>query len=124
MSTSTNETLINHLRKGQIDQFNALRMSSSSSKISFFAEDFSNLQLQNANLSNCDLRKCDFSNSNLSKADISRSNCNEADFSGCTMSAMFVENVQFDQSSACGFFGDTIWQRNNILLLGLILTSF
>jgi uncharacterized protein YjbI with pentapeptide repeats len=98
MSTITNETLINHLRKGQVDQFNALRMSSSESKISFFAEDFSNLQLQNVNLSNCDLRKCDFSNSNLSKANISRSNCNEADFSGCTMSAMFVENVQLNEA--------------------------
>ena len=97
MSTVSNETLIDCLRKGQIDQFNTLRMNTTS-RISFFAEDFSNLQLQNVDFSNCDLRKCDFSNSNLSKANLSRSTCNEADFSDCVMSSIFGENAKLNEA--------------------------
>ena len=99
MDHISNETLLEYLKRGQIDLFNTSRPS----KISFFGEDLSNLQLQNVDLSNCNLKKCDFSHSVLSHANLSQSTCNGADFSNCNLSEISIHNTSFHEA----FFENT-----------------
>ena len=99
MHTISNETLMTYLKKGQIELFNTSRPS----KLSFFGEDLSNLQLQHADLSNCNLKKCDFSHSVLSHANLSQSSCDGADFSDCDLSNIDIRNTSFHEA----FFENT-----------------
>ena len=95
MSTISNETLIDCLRNGQIDQFNMLRTNITSQN-SFFAEDFSNLA-KNVDFSNCEKVR-------LFPIQIYRRQifliaiAMKADFSDCVMSSIFGENAKFNEA--------------------------